>query len=188
MIKSSNKPFCLCSTTRYDPTCALKNDQCAQNPCQHDGTCYMSYDPADMQNYTCICTSFYYGINCEVPKASVTMIINSMYSSVIAIATTIQYYDIDNRTRTHLILRNRQVFDSVPQQTLYRHDQLIAPIIGLMKLYANDYLPNEPTYYLGYVQQNLTYINITNDLQSKCSHVQSLWYLLQTNISSKYEI
>jgi hypothetical protein len=188
IITSDNKPYCLCSTTHYGPTCALKNDQCNKNPCKHHGTCYMSYDSADMQNYTCICTSLYYGVNCEILKASITIRINSKYLSVTAIATTIQYYDIDNRTRTNLILRNQQVFDSVPQETLYHHDRFISPIIGIVKLYGNDYLINEPTYYLGYVQQNLKDINITNDLQSKCSHVQSLWHLLQTNTSRKYEI
>jgi len=148
----------------------------------------MSYDPADMQNYTCICTSLYYGVNCEIPKASVMIIINSTYPSVTAIATAIQYYDINSRTQTDLILRNQQVFVSIPQETLYYHDQLILPAISIVKLYGNDYLTNEPTYYLGYLQQNQQNINVTNDLQSKCSHVQSLWHLFQKNISGEYEV
>jgi len=148
----------------------------------------MSYELADMENYTCICTNLYYGINCEIPKASVTITIDSTYSSVILIAMVIQYYDIDLRTPADLILRNQQVFNSIPQEAVYHHDQLISPIIGIVKLYGNDYLTNEPTYYLGYLQQNLKDINVTNDLQSKCAHVQSLWYLLQTNTSRENQI
>jgi hypothetical protein len=188
IITSDRKPYCLCPKTHYGPTCALKNDQCSKNPCKYNGTCHMSYDPTDMQNYTCSCTGLYYGINCELPKASVTVIIDSTNSSLTAIATTIQFYDIDSRTRTDLFLRNQQVFDSVPQKTFLRHDQLTSPAIAILKLYGSDDLTREPTYYLGYVQQNLKDINVTNNLESKCSHVQSLWQLFQTNTSSEYEI
>lgn len=183
IVTGNKKPYCLCPTTHYGPTCALKIDQCVKNPCQHDGTCYISSEWVDMENYTCICTNSYSGVNCEIPKALVKIKINSTYSSETIIATTIQYYDVDKRTQTDLILRNRQVFNSIPQNILYPHDQLISPIIGIIKLYGNDYLTNEPTYYLGYIQQNRTNINITNGLQSKCAHIRSLWHLLQTNIS-----
>ncbi|CAF1108486.1 unnamed protein product [Didymodactylos carnosus] len=57
IITGNREPLCVCPAGVFGPTCHLRNDHCNSSPCLSNGTCYVTYEMADIQNYTCAYTS-----------------------------------------------------------------------------------------------------------------------------------
>jgi hypothetical protein len=64
ILTGNRKPFCLCPAWTFGNTCYLKNDNCQKNPCLHGGSCEVTYDLADMNKYSCLCTDSFEGDHC----------------------------------------------------------------------------------------------------------------------------
>ncbi|CAF1238873.1 unnamed protein product [Adineta ricciae] len=66
-MKDNNRSICMCSLVAYGPTCLLSS-KCSINPCKNHGQCIRDEWDIFHQNYSCICSNKYYGLNCEYRK------------------------------------------------------------------------------------------------------------------------
>ncbi len=53
--------YCYCASGYSGPLCELQNDNCLSLPCQHGSECFNL-----VNNYTCNCTQYYTGYNCDI--------------------------------------------------------------------------------------------------------------------------
>jgi hypothetical protein len=147
--------------------CHLKYDQCHQNACLNNGTCYPSYDPSGEQPLICTCLERFYGNRCENEKSSVHVRFN-MTSEFAPRATVFQLYDIIPVYLT-LEIRHQKVYDGLPSIITSHQPDNEAPPIGLLKAYEDS---QNPYYYVVYVSLK-SVINITSSPQH-CPDVSSL--------------
>jgi hypothetical protein len=181
MINGNEEPFCLCSAARFGKRCYFKNDNCRNNPCLNEGSCIVTYDLTDTNNYTCLCTDSFSGNHREFPKGMVEIKImlssNSTLQTTDVIATTVSYNDYHDIT-LHSIVRHQQVYGTLPQYLkLMYNDKLstYAPTAAIMKVYGSNYYKEEPKYYVLYFYfPRQREINITIDLtlENHCPFVQ----------------
>ncbi|CAF4978252.1 unnamed protein product, partial [Rotaria sp. Silwood1] len=82
----------------------------------------------------------------------------------------VQYYDADNIT-LNLILRQQQLFIGTPSHIHFRHTQIEAPVLGILKLHVSLTSTN---YYILYVQPHTSVINITS-APEYCPHASLLF-------------
>ncbi|CAF0981912.1 unnamed protein product [Didymodactylos carnosus] len=174
-LLSGNLSFmCICPINHFGPSCHLKYDACNQIPCMNNSTCYSTHDLSSTTPYICLCTNKYYGDRCQYEKISIKIHLNienlTSSSKNEILASVIQYYDTDNIT-FDFILKYQQVYSLTPSNFEYYHEQIIAPIFGILKLYQKDY---QSLYYILYIQQNQTIINVTTDLRNYCPHIDTL--------------
>ncbi|CAF4124710.1 unnamed protein product, partial [Rotaria sordida] len=107
---------------------------------------------------------------CQNSKTTVHIQITSVSFANSTFATVAQYYDVDITTYK-LILRHQQVSFGLPSQFEFRHDQIEAPALGILKRYVS--LSNAE-YYIIYIQPQITTINITSKPQH-CPHTSLLF-------------
>ncbi|CAF3583830.1 unnamed protein product [Adineta steineri] len=175
---NQSEPYCLCPLSTFGPRCYFKNKYCQFNPCLNQGTCFITSNLANINEYICICTNFYEGKHCEFSKGMINIRINSSFSINDILATTVFYNDYDQETLRFLI-RYQQVYSSLHSQLkpiyIGKVEQY-APIMAIMKIYRLNY---ESEYYLLYYHPNKKTINITVDLtlENYCP----LWYLMESN-------
>ncbi len=187
IIRGNQQPLCLCSTSSFGDRCYLKNDNCRNNPCLHEGTCVVDYNLAYIDKYTCLCTDSFEGDHCQFPRETVeiTFVLSSDFKLQMnhVIATTVSYNDYDKKT-LHFNIRHQQVYDALPEhlKLIYSHKWgEYAPTTAILKVYGSNYYREEPNYYVLYFDPGEKKINITIDLTSEnhCPFIQTLWYLVE---------
>ena len=179
-------PFCLCPISTFGTRCYFKNDHCQSNPCLNSGTCIVTYNLTNIDQYICICTDLYEGNDCELLKGMVNINIMLSSNSTIQIndvvATTVFYCDYNPET-LRFIVRHQQVYSGLfsKLKPIYI-DKLdrYAPTTAVFKVYERNYNQEESKYYLLYFYPDQKNINITVDLTSEnhCSLVETLWDLV----------
>jgi hypothetical protein len=189
-------PFCLCPISTFGQRCYFKNVNCQQNPCLNGGTCFVTYDSSDINQYICICTDLFEGYQCQLPKGMVNITFNMLSNSSLqtsnVVAATVSYSDYAVPS-LRSIVRHQQVYVGLPSDLKLRYSSKLgtyAPTTALLKIYESNYYSEEPKYYLLYFYQNQIEMNIIIDLSSEnhCPLVETLWYLVQTtNKSGKVE-
>ena len=194
LITGNQYPLCICSASTFGNTCSIKNNRCQSNPCLNEGTCYVTYDFRNVNDYLCHCTDTFKGNRCQYPNSMVDISIvlssNSTVQTTEIIAVTIShnYYFLRTLTLDH---RYQQVYKALPSRSTLIYTQKLtttAPTIAYMKIYYRNYQHKELEYYLLYYLSDQKGINITIDLTSEnhCPLVQTLWHLLpMINFSSK---
>ena len=174
---NQHEPFCLCPILRFGPRCYFRNDHCQLNPCLNKGTCIVTYNLTNVNQYICVCSEFYEGNHCELSKGMVNININSSLEINDILATTVFYNNYDQETLS-FIIRHQQVYSSLHSQLkpiyISKVDQY-APTIAIIKVYRLNY---ESEYYVLYYHPNKKNINITVDLTSE-NHCP-LWYLIES--------
>ncbi|CAF4638143.1 unnamed protein product [Rotaria socialis] len=164
--------LCICSAARFGPTCSLKNDQCTVNPCQHGGSCFPTYTPQDILNYTCLCTSSFIGNHCELTRGLVQIKMNLSTNSLLIPmninALTIAFNNYHPKTFAFL-MQHQQVHRNLPLQIqlAYSRKLITAPTIGLLKVYGQNCEREEPKYFVLYFAVGRKDVNITVDLTSE---------------------
>ncbi|CAF3343249.1 unnamed protein product [Rotaria sp. Silwood2] len=146
-----NDPHCICPLGRFGPRCYLKYDDCHSNPCLSDGTCHLTYDISGERSYLCTCSKGYFGNRCQYKKLSVTIDLNMPQVSS-ARATVLQICNINEDS---LNLKYQQVYYDMPKMVLYDQDQIMPPILGLLKIYQ-DLL--DPHYFIMYLLDQIVTI------------------------------
>lgn len=180
-VNTGNKqPLCLCPTNSFGQTCHLKNTACSSNPCLHSGSCYMSYDSQNIHDYFCVCTSMFNDDRCEIPKAIIHITLNTTSLTNKILASTVQYYDIENMQTLKLVIRYQAVYDSISSSISLYHDQSTAPFLAVIKLYETVSESKAPAYFILYIQQDVVSINMTSQLSNEnhCPNVRTLWHLI----------
>ena len=149
-------PLCLCPISTFGPRCYFKNDHCQQNPCLNGGTCFVTYNSTDINEYICICTDLFEGDQCQVPKGIVNIRFNMSSNSSLetsdVVAATVSYSDYHTPT-LGFIVRHQQAYAGLPSDLkLMYSDKLspYAPTSAVMKVYGANYHKEEPKYYLLY--------------------------------------
>lgn len=92
----------------FGPRCNLKYDQCNSNPCQNNGTCFSTTTTLD--EYICVCNTFYWGCTCQNKKNIVNLFINHTIEHRGAV---IQHFSIE-LSENDLILNHQQSFYHLP--------------------------------------------------------------------------
>jgi hypothetical protein len=185
ILTGNQQPLCLCSASTFGTTCYLKNNNCRNNPCLHGGSCVVTYELADTDEYTCLCTDSFTGDYCQFPKGTVdiTFVLSSVSTlqTTDAVATTVSYSNYDAKS-LRFNIRHQQVYDALPPRLklIYSHE-LGAPATAVLKIYGPNYHTEEPGYYVLYFHPGQKLINITVDLTSEnhCPLVETLWHLVQ---------
>ncbi|CAF1590296.1 unnamed protein product, partial [Didymodactylos carnosus] len=115
----------------YNKKCNLFDDQCSSFG-SLNSICETKYgeSPTNNQQPLCLCSSNYLA------------------------PTRHLRYD------QYLILKYQQIYQSLPHLFRYYHGEILAPPIGILKLYDTNYEINGPFYFILYIQQNITIINI----------------------------
>jgi hypothetical protein len=187
ILTGNEHPLCLCPASTFGSSCYLKNDQCRNNPCLHGGSCVVTYNVTDMNDYICVCTDLFEGNHCQFPRGivDITNVLSSdsTLTAVDVVAASVSFSDYQIPS-LNLDIRHQQVYDSMPS-----HLKLIygykpgtgAPTTAVMKIYGLNYLSEEPKYYVLYFYPDQKDINITADLTSEnhCPLVQTLWPSIQ---------
>ncbi|CAF5034635.1 unnamed protein product, partial [Rotaria magnacalcarata] len=169
---NSKSMLCICSAARFGPTCSLKNDQCIVNPCQHGGSCFPTYTPQDILNYTCLCAPSFTGSHCELARGLVHIRMNLSTNSLLRpmniSALTIAFNNYNPKTFAFL-MQHQQVHRNLPLQIqlAYSRKLITAPTIGLLKVYGQNYEREEPKYFVLYFAVGRKDVNITVDLTSE---------------------
>ena len=181
-------PLCLCPISTFGPRCYFKNDHCQRNPCLNGGTCIVTYNLINVNEYMCICTDLYEGNHCESLKGMVNISIvlssNSTLQTNDVVAATVFYSDYDPET-LRFIVRHQQVYSGFLSKLkpiyVSKFDRY-APTTAFFKVYEQNYDQEEPKYYLLYFYPDQKDINITVDLTSEnhCPLAETLWHLVQT--------
>jgi hypothetical protein len=194
---NQQQPLCLCPVLTFGLRCYLKNDYCERNPCLNGGSCIVTYDFTDINNYTCICTDLFEGNHCQLLKGMVHIKFmlspNSELQTTDVVATTVLYNDYETQS-LRFIVRHQQVYSGLLSELKPIHSgkiDIYAPTTAVLKVYGQSYRYEEPKYYLLYFYPLQKEINITVDLTSEnyCPPVETLWHLLKTNdTSSKVEL
>ncbi len=189
IFTQNQRPFCLCPASTFGNLCYFKNDKCRKNPCLNGGSCIVTYDWTDTNNYTCLCTDLFAGDHCQFSKGMVdiTFMLSSDSKLQIAdvVATTVSYSDY-HIPSLRFNVRHQQVYDTLPSYLKLIYSQKLvtnAPTIAVLKVYGPNYHSEEPGYYVLYYQTGQKTINITVDLTSEnyCPLVQMLWHLVEAN-------
>jgi hypothetical protein len=154
-----NKLYCICPLGHFGPRCNLKYDECNSNSCLNNGTCFPNYDPSGENPYLCICSERFYG--------SVHIDLN-MKRTLSARATVVQLYNIVTRSLA-LGIQYQQIHHGIPSSISYYHSAIIAPHIGILKIYED---LSHPQYFLVYflIEQK---INIPSS-PAYCPHASLL--------------
>jgi hypothetical protein len=149
----------------------------------------VTYDLADTDNYTCLCTDSFAGDHCQFSRAIVTITImllpNTTFQRSEVAATTVSYSDY-HVPSLRFDVRHQQVYDTLPShiKLIYSNElTAFAPATAVLKIYGPSYRNEEPRYYVLYFHPFQEDINITVDLASEnhCPLVQT------TEASSKLE-
>ena len=181
-------PLCLCPISTFGPRCYFKNDHCQQNPCLNGGTCIVTYNLTNVDQYMCICTNSYEGNHCQLSKGivKINLVLSSNSTSQIGnvVAATVFYSDYDLET-FRFIIRHQQVYSGLFSELKPIYTGKVdkhAPTTAVLKLYSTNYNQEEPKYYLLYYHPDQKHINITVDLtaENHCSSVEALWHLVPT--------
>jgi hypothetical protein len=181
IVIGSQQPLCLCSVNSFGRTCHLKNTACLSNPCLNSGSCYVSYEPQNIQGYFCVCTNLFYGDTCEIHKASVHVMLNATSLTTKVLGFTVQYYDIADRQTLDLVIRHQAVYEDISLVVSLYHDLSTAPFLGIIKLYETTSESQLSAYHILYIQENVTSINISCQLsnENRCPDVRTLWHLIE---------
>jgi hypothetical protein len=188
ILTGNQQPLCLCSASTFGNTCYLKNNNCRNNPCLHGGSCVVTYELTDTNNYTCLCTDLFAGDHCQFPKGivDITFVLSpeSTLQTIDVVATTVSYSNYDD-TSLRFNIRHQQVYDGLPSHLKLIYSNKLgenAPATAILKIYGPNYHTEEPGYYVLYFHHGQKMINITVDLTSEnyCPLVETLWHLDQT--------
>ncbi|CAF1116967.1 unnamed protein product [Adineta steineri] len=124
-------PYCLCPLNMYGSRCGLVLDQCWNNPCKNNGTCYSS--TSDLNKTKCACVERYYGDNCESKREDTEIQISPHNVSGIFV---IQYLDINFKT-LDLILGHQVMVKQLFERLRYEYPGRWAPSIILVRSYSS---------------------------------------------------
>ncbi|CAF1600042.1 unnamed protein product, partial [Didymodactylos carnosus] len=120
-----------------------------------------TYDPSGMKpyRYRCRCEKQFYGDQCQHEKVSIHVRLKAITPPL---ASIVQYYD--NNLTLNLIIKSQQVYPALPKEFEFNHTQVIAPVLGILKLYTQNYQTEDVIYSIICIQQNQKVINITTEL------------------------
>lgn len=166
-LTNTNNPFCLCPRNRFGPRCHLRHDECSTSSCQNNGTCHLTYDKSGQNPFVCICPKEFSGDYCQYRKTSIHIILNLTTTARLSV---IHFYDVLNSTY-ELVIQDQLLIYGFPSSIHYDHDQSLAPIFGIMKLYHER--PTDVRYFILFIQSNSTANNITST-PKHCPHISSL--------------
>jgi hypothetical protein len=177
-LTGNQNPLCLCPTSTFGYSCHLKNYNCPKHPCLNGGSCIVTYDLFDTNNYICVCTDSFTGDHCQYSKGivDISLVLSSLKAADV-IAITVSYNDYHNQS-LRFAIRHQQVYDTLPSHLQLIYNQKLtshAPIIAIMRAYGPNYYNEEPKYYVLYYYSDQKDINITIDLTSEnyCPVVQA---------------
>ncbi|CAF3974713.1 unnamed protein product [Rotaria sp. Silwood1] len=170
LLSGGRQPLCICSHNRFGPRCNLRYDDCQSNPCHNNGICYQTFNPSGKRPFVCICHMYFFGDFCQYEKSSINIHLDTFSLPNTILASVVQYYDADNIT-LNLILRQQQLFIGTPSHIHFRHTQIEAPVLGILKLHVSLTSTN---YYILYVQPHTSVINITS-APEYCPHASLLF-------------
>lgn len=135
----------MCPLNTYGTRCGLIYDQCKNDPCQNNGTCYPS--TSNLTKANCICQSNYYGDYCQSKKNAIYLTIDRNNISGVSV---VQYFYIEFTT-LDLVLAQQDVSDQPFQHLHYRYANSYSPQIVPLRNY-----PNESTTYSNIFLLSLT--------------------------------
>ena len=147
----------------------------------------MTYELADTDEYSCLCTNSFAGDHCQFPKGTVdiTFVLSSdsTLQTTDVVATTVSYNNYNVKLLS-FIIRHQQVYDTLPSHLRLFYSNTMgahAPATAVLKIYGPNYHTEEPGYYVLYFHPGQKMINITVDLTSEnyCPLVETLWHLVQ---------
>ena len=169
LVSNAKQPLCICPLDHFGPRCNLKYNACQSVVCRNNGTCRHTFDYSGQRSFVCICQNYFYGDLCQNEKSSIYITIANFSLMNDALASVVQYYDVNNVT-FELALRYQQVSRGIPIHVQYRHSQIEAPVLGILKAYVSLTAFN---YYILYIQPNISMINVTS-APEYCPHSSSL--------------
>ncbi|CAF2767092.1 unnamed protein product [Rotaria sp. Silwood2] len=181
-------PLCLCPVSTFGNRCYFKNENCKKNPCLNGGSCIVTYNMTDINEYICICTSLFQGNQCQLSKGIVNITfalsLDTVLQTTDVVATTVLYSDYKVET-LDFIVRHQQVYIGLPLgvKLIYSHKlATYAPTTAVLKVYGPNYHHQEPKYYLLYFHPDQKEIHIRFDLtlENYCPFVRTLRHLVQT--------
>ncbi|CAF1017425.1 unnamed protein product [Adineta steineri] len=176
IVNNNQQPLCICPWYFHGPRCYLQYSACSSQPCLNDGTCFENFDPTDPIPYICSCQNKFYGDRCEYEDIRIHIQLNvSTDVPVNVLVSAVQYLDF-TLTNYDLILRQQKVSFGLPLEWNYYYNELIAPELGLLLIYDDNYRQRNPRFYLLYIQNAKESINITVELNERnyCAHI-STW-------------
>jgi hypothetical protein len=180
ILTGNQQPLCLCPASTFGNSCYLKNDHCRKSPCLNGGSCIVTYDLTDTDNYICLCTDSFAGDHCQFPRGMVSITIirspNTTLQTADVAATTVSYSDYFVPS-LRFDVRHQQVYDTLPSHIKLMYSNKLtafAPTIAVLKVYGPNYRNEEPRYYVLYFHSFQEDINITVDLasESHCPLIQ----------------
>jgi hypothetical protein len=179
ILTSNQQPLCLCPLNYYGPRCYLKYTVCESQPCANNASCTELFDPTEVRRYHCKCTTKFYGRNCEYERIPLRIQMKSSSLTTLCptsvLALVVQYFDLEP-LKIDLYLQYQQLSSDFQLRWQYNHDQSVLPAFAILKLYDNNYYQTGPLFYLLFIQQNKTKINVTVELNetNHCVHVSTL--------------
>ena len=142
----TNNPSCICPPDRFGPQCHLKQDDCDSTLCLNNGTCLSTTDKSRETSYRCVCSKRFHGYRCQHEMGSVSIHLNVFNSSSMR-AVVVQLYDIA-KASFQLLIQHQQVYQSLPSTISYKQSTVVAPYLGVLKLYENF---TRPQYFIMYI-------------------------------------
>ena len=170
-------PYCICPLGQVGQRCFLIPNICKSKPCANNGTCYQQPKPNQFQ---CLCTNEYMGVNCTERKAFIHLNLkentSSEYAGVLIQGFTIDFVTFELR-RAH-----QSVYLTLPRPFQSFYTDRTAPELVLLKLYRL----NSKSLHLLSVQINQTSIRADVSIDED-NHCKETRYLLAPHQSKSID-